>query len=250
MEKNNEGDLGRWVDERFAALRPDDAWQPNVPRGMARLRERLHTGNSPRRRWAWAIAAAIAAGLPLMAFPVTRAFAQRCISACVGESGWVLQFLTRKGSNPAPRLAFARPEDRKMAPDFTLNDASGKAVTLSEFRGKVVLLNFWATWCAPCRVEIPWFTEFQKTYGDRDFVVLGVSLDEDGWKSVKPYMDEKRINYRVMVGNDEIARLYGGIESLPTTLIIDKSGRIAVTHVGLCNRSEYEAGMKTVLHEQ
>lgn len=137
-----------------------------------------------------------------------------------------------------------------MAPDFTLNDASGKPVTLSEFRGKVVLLNFWATWCAPCRVEIPWFTEFQKTYGDRDFVVLGVSLDEDGWKSVKPYMEEKRMSYRVMIGNDDLARLYGGLNSLPTTLIIDRSGRIAVTHVGLCNRSEYVAGVKTLFHEQ
>ena len=250
MEKNSEQDVGRWVDERVAALRPDGAWQPNVPRGMARLRERLDAKTQPRRRWTWAVAAVVVAGLPLMAFPVTRTFAQRCVSACIGESGWVRQFLTGKGSSPAPSLAFAKPEDRKMAPDFTLNDASGKPVMLSEFRGKVVLLNFWATWCAPCRTEIPWFTEFQKAYGDRDFVVLGVSLDEDGWKSVKPYMEENRMNYRVMIGNDDIARLYGGVKSLPTTLIIDRSGRIAVTHVGLCNRSEYEAAAKGLVAEQ
>jgi cytochrome c biogenesis protein CcmG/thiol:disulfide interchange protein DsbE len=137
-----------------------------------------------------------------------------------------------------------------MAPDFTLNDASGKPVTLSDFRGKVVLLNFWATWCAPCRIEIPWFNEFQKTYGGGDFVVLGVSLDEDGWKSVKPYMDQKGMSYRVMIGNDDIARSYGGVDSLPTTLIIDRSGRIAVTHIGLCNRSEYEAAAKGLLAER
>jgi peroxiredoxin len=250
MEKNNEGDVGRWVDERLAALRPDGAWEPNVPRGTARLRERLDMGNRPRRRWAWAIAAAVAVGLPLTAFPVTRAFAQRCVSACVDESSWVRQFLTGEGTSPAPSLAFARPENRKMAPDFTLNDASGNPVTLSEFRGKVVLLNFWATWCAPCRIEIPWFTELQETYRDRDFVVLGVSLDGDGWKSVKPYMEEKRMSYHVMIGNDEIARLYGGVNSLPTTLIIDRSGRIAVTHVGLCNRSEYEAAAKGLVAER
>lgn len=250
MEKNNEQDVGRWVDERLAALRPDGAWQPNAPRGMARLRERLDRGKKPRRRWTWAIAAAVAVGLPLMAFPVTRTFAQRCVSACVGESSWVLQLLTGKGSSAASSLAFARPEDRKVAPDFTLNDASGKPVTLSEFRGKVVLLNFWATWCPPCRIEIPWFSEFQEAYGDSDLVVLGVSLDEDGWKSVKPYMEAKGMSYRVMVGNDDLASLYGGLKALPTTLIIDRSGRIAVTHVGLCNRREYESGVNTLLHEQ
>jgi cytochrome c biogenesis protein CcmG/thiol:disulfide interchange protein DsbE len=249
MEKNNEQEVGRWVDERLAALAPDGAWQPNVPGGLARLRERLDAKSRPRGRWTWAIAAAVVVGLPLMAFPVTRAFAQRCVSACVGESSRVLQFFTGKGSSPAS-LAFARPADRKMAPDFTLNDASGKPVTLSDFRGKVVLLNFWATWCAPCRIEIPWFSELQQTYEGRDFVVLGVSLDEDGWTSVKPYMDQHRIGYRVMIGNDDIARLYGGLNSLPTTLIIDRSGRIAVTHVGLCNRSEYEAAARGLVGEQ
>jgi len=250
MEKNSEGDVGRWVDERLADLRPDSSWQPNPSRGMAQLRVRLNAGSRRRRRWTWAVAAAVVACLPLMAFPVTRAFAQRCVSACVGESSWVRQFLTGKGSSPAPVLAFAKPEDRRMAPDFTLEDASGKPVTLSEFRGKVVLLSFWATWCAPCRIEIPWFNELQKAYGDRDFVVLGVSLDEDGWKSVKPYLNQNRVSYPVMIGNNDIARLYGGLNALPTTLIIDKSGRIAVTHVGLCNRSEYEAAAKGLVAER
>jgi peroxiredoxin len=109
-----------------------------------------------------------------------------------------------------------------------------------------VLLNFWATWCPPCKTEIPWFTEFQKTYADRDLVVLGVSFDEDGWKSVKPYIEENRMNYRVMIGNDDIARLYGGLDSLPTTLIVDRFGRIAVTHVGLCSRGGYEAAVKAL----
>jgi peroxiredoxin len=249
MEKNNE-DVGRWVDERVAALRPAGAWQPNVSRGRALLRERSEVESRPRRRWGWAIAAVVTAGLPLMAFPVTRAFAQRCVSACVGESGWVRQFWAGKPSSAPPILTFAKPEDRTMAPDFTLQDASGRPVRLSEFRGKVVLLNFWATWCQPCRTEIPWFSEFQETYRDRDFVVLGVSLDEDGWKSVKPYMEENRMKYRVMIGNEDLALSYGGLDSLPTTLIIDRSGRIAVTHIGLCKRSEYEAAAKALLSER
>src|SRR2546427_8267264 len=102
--------------------------------------------------------------------------------------------------------------------NFTLKDTNNRDVSLASYKGKVILLDFWATWCGPCKIEIPWFIEFQKTYRDRDLVVLGVSFDDDGWKSVKPYMEEKKMNYRVVVGDDNVAKLYGGVESLPTTL--------------------------------
>lgn len=118
---------------------------------------------------------------------------------------------------------------------------------LSDFRGKVVLLNFWATWCGPCRIEIPWLIEFQQAYRDRGFVVLGVAMDDDGWNSVTPYIGENKINYRVMVGDDKIAALYGGIESLPTTLMIDKSGRVTATHVGLISKSDYKSEIEVLL---
>ena len=101
----------------------------------------------------------------------------------------------------------------------------------------------------PCRAEVPLFVEFQQEYRDRGFEVLGVSLDEDGWKSVKPYIDARHVNYPVMIGNGDIARAYGGLESVPMTLIIDKSGRIAATHVGLCRKDEYEADIRAVLNE-
>ena len=114
----------------------------------------------------------------------------------------------------------------------------------------MVLLNFWATWCEPCRTEIPWFSEFQRIYGDRDFVVLGVSLDEDGWKSVQPYMNANPIHYRVMIGTDEVARRYDGLTSLPTTLLIDRTGRIAAVHAGQCSRSEYQADIQAALNER
>jgi cytochrome c biogenesis protein CcmG/thiol:disulfide interchange protein DsbE len=144
--------------------------------------------------------------------------------------------------------AAIKPEkDRKKAPEFTLTDANGAAVKLSDFRGKVVLLNFWATWCGPCKVEIPWFIEFQQTYKDRDFVVLGVSFDDDGWKSVKPYLEDKKINYRVMIGSEEVAQQYGGVESLPTTFVVDKQGRIAATHIGLISKSEYKNEIENLL---
>jgi peroxiredoxin len=138
-------------------------------------------------------------------------------------------------------------KERKATPDFTLKDSTGATVKLSDYRGKVVLLNFWATWCGPCKVEIPWFMDFQKNYKDRDFAVLGVSMDEDGWDSVKPYIEEHKMNYRVLLGNDEVSQLFGSIDSLPTTLIIDREGRIASMHLGLVAKSTYQKQIEQLL---
>ena len=249
MENNDEWNRGRWVDDRLATLSPSGEWQPDMQRGLARLRARRERVTGGRRRWAWIAAGAMATCISLMATPATRAFAQRCVSACDNQSSWMGRVFGNSSGAP-PSVAFVPAGDRKMAPDFILNDASGKAVTLSEYRGRVVLLNFWATWCAPCKAEIPWFMEFQRTHGDGRFVVLGVSLDNDGWTSVKPYIEERKVNYPVMIGNDKVAEAYDSMRSLPTTLIIDKSGRIAAIHAGLCNKSEYEGDIQAILNER
>jgi len=112
-----------------------------------------------------------------------------------------------------------------------------------------VLINFWATWCGPCKVEIPWFIEFQQKYKDRDFAVLGISMDEDGWKVVKPYVEQHKMNYRVVVGDDKLTDLYGGIDSLPTSFIVDRSGRIAATHIGLVDKSDYQDEILKLLED-
>jgi peroxiredoxin len=139
------------------------------------------------------------------------------------------------------------PAERKKAPEFTLKDADGKTVRLSDYRGKVLLVNFWATWCAPCRIEIPWFIEFEKKYKDQGFAVLGVSMDEDGWDAVKPYLARAQINYRVLLGDDITAQSYGGVESMPTSFVVDKEGKVASVHVGLINKSDYENEIKSLL---
>jgi len=130
-------------------------------------------------------------------------------------------------------------KDRKSAPEFSLKDENGKLVKLSDYRGKVVLLNFWATWCGPCKVEIPWFIGFEREYKDKDFAVLGIAMDEDGWKSIKPYMNDKKINYRVVEGSEEASLMYGGVDSLPTTFVIDREGKIASVHIGLVSKTTY-----------
>jgi len=138
-------------------------------------------------------------------------------------------------------------KERKATPDFSLKDSTGTLVKLSDFKGKVVLLNFWATWCGPCKIEIPWFMDFQKTYKDREFAVIGVSMDEDGWDAVKPYIEQHKLNYRVVVGNNEVSQLFGSIDSLPTTLVIDREGRIASMHLGLVSKKTYAQEIEQLL---
>jgi thiol-disulfide isomerase/thioredoxin len=138
------------------------------------------------------------------------------------------------------RAAVKTEKDRKTAPAFSLKDSNGKTVSLTDYKGKVVLLNFWATWCGPCKIEIPWFVEFEQKYKDQGFAVLGVAMDEEGWDVVKPYLNEKKINYRMLLGTETVGQLYGGVDSLPTTFLIDRTGKIASVHVGLVSKGDYK----------
>ncbi len=135
----------------------------------------------------------------------------------------------------------------KRAPDFTLRDASARRVSLSDYQGKVVVLNFWATWCGPCKAEIPWFEDFQKTYASRGFTVLGVSMDEDGWKVINPFAASEKINYPILLGDSKVSMLYGGIDALPTTLVLDRQGKVAYVHAGLIEKTEYEKEIRQLL---
>jgi cytochrome c biogenesis protein CcmG/thiol:disulfide interchange protein DsbE len=138
-------------------------------------------------------------------------------------------------------------KDRKTAPDFALKDADGKLVHLSDYRGKVVVLDFWATWCGPCKIEIPWFMEMQRKNKDQGFEVLGVAMDDEGWEVVKPFAQQLGINYRLVMGNDQTAQMYGGVDALPTTFLIDRAGKIAAVHVGLASKKDFEDGIETLL---
>lgn len=146
--------------------------------------------------------------------------------------------------------AVASAAHRPAAPDFTLPDARGAELRWSDFQGQVVLLNFWETSCAPCRLEIPWFIEFQRRYAKRGFSVVGVSIDADGWQSVRPFVAAKKINYPMVVDGGEVEHRYGGLEAIPTTFLIDRSGRIAATHVGVIPKADYEAEIQTLLAER
>jgi len=140
-------------------------------------------------------------------------------------------------------------KDRKPAPPFSLKDTDGKVVQISDYKGKVVLLDFWATWCTPCKIEIPWFMELQRKHRDRGFEVLGVAMDDEGWEVVKPYAAKMGINYRLIMGTDAVAQHYGGVDALPTTFLIDRNGKIAAVHVGLSSKKDFEDGVEHLLQD-
>ncbi len=144
----------------------------------------------------------------------------------------------------------------EMAPDFTLKDLNGNDVSLSQYRGKVVLINFWATWCDPCRVEIPWLIEMQEKYGPRGFVVLGIAMDEEGKKAVEPYVQKERftvngtgraMNYPILIGNDDVANKFGGLIGFPTSVLISKDGREVRRITGLISYEETVKAIESLL---
>jgi cytochrome c biogenesis protein CcmG/thiol:disulfide interchange protein DsbE len=123
---------------------------------------------------------------------------------------------------------------QKPAADFTLAQADGTKVKLSDYRGKVVLLNFWGTWCPPCKVEIPWFVDLQQRLGPKGFTVIGVAMHEDnGWKDVTPFAADRHINYPVVMGDDTVDQAYGSLMIFPTSFLIDRTGKIASVHQGI-----------------
>jgi len=129
---------------------------------------------------------------------------------------------------------------RKRAPEFELPDSTGATVRMSDYKGKVVLLDFWATWCIPCKTEVPWFIEFAERYKKDGLVVLGVSMDKDGWPIVKRFAESLKIDYPILLGVKRTQYLYGDFDGLPVTFLVDRDQRVAGIHVGLAKKKELE----------
>ena len=142
----------------------------------------------------------------------------------------------------------AAASSRKPAPTFSLADATGTPIRLPDYKGKVVLLNFWATWCHGCKTEIPWYIEFQDKWKARGLAVIGASMDDDGWKVVKPFDKVKRMNYPVVIANDNLAKEYG-LGAMPLSVLIDREGKIADSHSGVVDRHVWEQEIQALLDE-
>jgi peroxiredoxin len=244
MDKNssNSAQANSWVDEHLAALNIGEDWHPNVPSGLARLRELQFTGSWVTRRWIFAATAAVAACLCFFVLPSPKVLAHRCLECSIA----VWQTLSPSVSR---EVSLKPPNGRSTAPDFTLKDANDKDVKLSDLKGNVVLVNFWATWCEGCQVEIPWFIEFEKKYESRGLVVIGISMDADGWKSVRPWLKEKKVNYPIVIGNDELGKQFG-LDAMPLTVLVDRDGRIAELHSGVVNKADTQQKIRALLLEK
>lgn len=152
-------------------------------------------------------------------------------------------------AQPAVHAILQPANERKSAPQFALKDSSGNTVSLKNYRGKVVLLDFWATWCTGCKEEIPWFSQFQRTYAARGFAVIGISMDEGGWNVVKPFLAENHVPYLMLLGDDPTAQRFG-IQNLPDTFLIDRQGRVAAAYMAeLVDKDDVEANIKALLSQ-
>jgi peroxiredoxin len=244
MEQQIDLQAAESVDQQLAAaLDIVSEPTPDTEIGLQRLRRAKDAQQLRHRRNTWLLGGLAAALAVMVALPPTRTYAVRCVNACDRLGQFVLSRL-----RPDQDKLSINYKERTYAPDFALPDSQGNTIRLSAYRGQVVVVNFWATWCNPCLVEIPWFIEFQQKHGSAGFTVIGVSLDE-GWAEISPYMAKQAINYPVVLGKMDVLQSYSGLESLPTTLILDRQGRVSATHVGLVSKSVYEHDILTALAE-
>jgi peroxiredoxin len=142
---------------------------------------------------------------------------------------------------------FSSGKDSPKAPNFKLKTADGKTIELSQLKGKTVVVNFWATWCGPCRAEIPGFIQVYEKYKSKGLEIVGISLDQGGWNDVKPFVKKYSITYPVVLGNNQVAKEYGNIDAIPTTFIVDKNGAIVDRHIGYMKMEDFENTIKGYL---
>ena len=160
----------------------------------------------------------------------------------------VFGFHMARRSSDQPVLAGANMKGT-LAPEFTLQSLDGKTIHLADFRGKAVLLNFWATWCEPCKIEMPWFVELQKQYGPEGLQVVGIAMDDASQEDIAKFASNMGVNYPILLGKEAVGDAYGGVQFLPATFYIGRDGKVVDKVFGLKGRGEIEEDIKKALAE-
>lgn len=135
----------------------------------------------------------------------------------------------------------------RFAPEWELPDTEGRAIKFSDFVGQVVIVDFWATWCAPCRLEIPELIKLQSAYRDHGFTIVGISLDQPGNPAIKEYMAEVGVNYPIVMGNAEVLEAFGDVDGVPTSYVIDRSGKVVAKYLGYTERDVFEREIEMII---
>jgi thiol-disulfide isomerase/thioredoxin len=155
-----------------------------------------------------------------------------------GGSGVIASVLKPQDEGPA---------NGTVAPDFTLKTLDGKEVSLSSLKGKAVMVNFWATWCEPCKIEMPWLVDLQEKYRKDGFEILGVAMDDSSQKEISDFARKMKVNYTVVIGSEKVADLYGGLDGLPTNFFLDRNGKVIDSFKGLRSESVIVDDIKKAL---
>ena len=259
MEQQETNRENAWVESKLARLAAGGEWEPNAAAALRRahgLRQaRLSERRSRARRAlaGGAIVATMTAGA--MAFPEPRVLASRCVDACAAEMQDWREFAEahvrffHRHFDALHEAVFGRPLPRQMAPAFALETTDGGTLDLHALRGNVVAVNFWATWCVPCREELPLLDSLEEKYRERGLRVVGVGMDEGGFRALRPFLAHHAVRFPVLGGNEEVAKSYG-IDQLPVTVLIDRRGRRAKVLEGKLERGAVEAAINQLLAEK
>src|SRR5271169_5887997 len=151
----------------------------------------------------------------------------------------------RNGAGSPQRLT-----QSKVAPDFSLESLDGGTMRLSDLRGKAVLLNFWATWCGPCKIEMPWFVDLQNQYGSQGLQIVGVAMDDASKEDIGKFAKDMGVNYPILIGKESVGDQYGGVPALPESFLISRDGRIVDKIIGLRGKADIEEAVKKGLDTQ
>jgi peroxiredoxin len=247
MAITTKADAERWVAEGMLAQVSCPNRPPDTARGPTHFGVRRTKLDRRSRRWTWRAVAMAVVGLSVGVLfePSARAeppgAPMGAVTRLGGKLGWGQPFTER---------AQAAADRRPMAPTLNVVDAAGDRIDLGPLQGQVVLINFWATWCVPCKVEIPWFVDFQTRYRSQGFTVVGISQDKNGWADVLPFTKPLKMNYRLALATDRLLSAYGGVDVLPVTFLIDRRGRVAFKYIGISAKVDYEKSIAQLLAER